>query len=229
MLRIGGVVPMTTQDYPGKLACVVFVRGCPWRCSYCHNPHLQSRQADSHDETWASVLAFLKRRQGLLDGVVFSGGEPTVDSFLPEAISQVKAMGFSVALHTAGCYPERLASIVEALDWVGLDIKAGKLAYQTITQVADAGQKAFEALDILLASGIDFECRCTISPDWLPEDQLQQLAVILAAKGVKKFVLQPYRPFDERGPLLTQQIFMDYPSEALLADCRRLFSDFLVR
>ena len=113
-LRIAAITPFTTIDYPGKLSAVAFVQGCPWRCIYCQNPWMQPKDFDpslSH-ESWHRLEELLKRRRGLLDAVVFSGGEPTVDSALPDAVARVKAMGFKVGLHTGGIIPARLARVL---------------------------------------------------------------------------------------------------------------------
>ncbi len=121
-MRIGGITPLTTIDFPGRLAAVVYCQGCPWRCSYCHNPELLDATAPAA-VPWPQVLAFLQSRRGLLDGVVFSGGEPTLQAALPAALAEVRAMGFATGLHTGGMYPERLAAVLPLLDWVGLDVK----------------------------------------------------------------------------------------------------------
>ncbi|WP_295886335.1 anaerobic ribonucleoside-triphosphate reductase activating protein, partial [uncultured Thiohalocapsa sp.] len=100
-LRLGGLTPLTSLDYPGELAAVVYCRGCPWRCPYCHNADLQDAHGPS-EPTWPEVLDFLARRRGLLDAVVFSGGEPTAQRALGAAMAEVRAMGFKVGLHTGG-------------------------------------------------------------------------------------------------------------------------------
>ena len=123
-LQVGGLTPFTTIDYPGQLAAVVFVQGCPWRCGYCHNPHLQPR-APAPRPRWRAVLAFLRRRaRACSTRVVFSGGEPTLDPALPHAVARRARLGFGVGLHTAGIYPQRLQALLPRLDWVGLDVKA---------------------------------------------------------------------------------------------------------
>ena len=114
-LRVSGLTRMTSIDFPGQLAAVVFCQGCPWRCGYCHNPELLDASAGGAI-AWESVLAFLHGRRGLLDGVVFSGGEPLAQSALPQALAQVRAMGFATALHTGGMYPDRLAAVLLDLD-----------------------------------------------------------------------------------------------------------------
>lgn len=191
-LCIGGFVPCSTQDWPDQLAAVVFVRGCPWRCCYCHNPHLQTREwAD--DRAWDDALIRLAERRGLLDGVVFSGGEPTADSALPAAIASVRALGLGVALHTAGCYPQRLAPLLPLVDWIGLDIKADAAEYERITGVPGSGDKAWDSLRLIRDSGVPFEVRITAHPDWLPEAQLTALLARLAEEGVTQPVLQTAR------------------------------------
>jgi pyruvate formate lyase activating enzyme len=191
--RIGGLVPFTTTDYPGKLAAVVFAQGCPWRCGYCHNPHLlAARGADEVD--WAAVLSWLDTRRGLLDGVVFSGGEPTAQAGLPEAMRSVRAKGFAVGLHTGGIYPRRLAEIVGRCDWVGLDIKAPIAAYAGVTGVASSGPAAFASLDLLQRAGVTLEVRTTVHPLLTPPADLRELARELAERGVRSWVLQMFRP-----------------------------------
>ena len=97
-LRVGGFVPFTATDYPDALAAVVFCQGCPWRCGYCHNPHLISAQGDD-ERDFERILDWLATRRGLLDAVVFSGGEPTAQAELTEAIAAVRALGFRIGLH----------------------------------------------------------------------------------------------------------------------------------
>ncbi|MDH5537396.1 MAG: anaerobic ribonucleoside-triphosphate reductase activating protein [Betaproteobacteria bacterium] len=191
-LRVGGLVPLTTTDYPGMLAAVVFCQGCPWRCHYCHNPHLiPARRAA--EIAWTRVLSFLERRRGLLDAVVFSGGEPTQQSAILVAVREVRAMGFRIGLHTAGMYPRRLARLLPLVDWVGIDIKAPFESYSNTTGAAHSGDAARESLRLILSSGVDYECRTTVDPGLLDADALTRLAATLAALGVNRYVLQECR------------------------------------
>ncbi|WP_066459329.1 anaerobic ribonucleoside-triphosphate reductase activating protein [Castellaniella caeni] len=192
-LKVGGLVPFTATDYPGLLAAVVFVQGCPWRCGYCHNPHLQPRTADS-PMPWGDVHAFLQRRVGLIDGVVFSGGEPTMDPGLPHAIKQAKALGYRIGLHTGGTHPRRLAQVLPDIDWVGLDIKAHFADYERVTQVAHSGKPARESLQAVLDSGVAFECRTTAHPDLISATALISLGQALADAGVQHYAVQVFRP-----------------------------------
>ena len=197
-LVIGGVTPFTTIDFPGRLAAVVFCQGCPWRCAYCHNPHLLShRQAATRQ--WPEVASWLESRRGLLDGVVFSGGEPLLQRRLTAAIGEVRALGFSVALHTAGAYPQRLQTLLPQLDWVGFDVKAPFDAYRPITG-SDGGEAARQSLAVLIASGTPHEVRCTVDERLLTVDDLCRMAKQLSAMGVSRLVLQARRS-DNGHPL----------------------------
>lgn len=203
-LRVGGLTPLTATDYPGHLAAVVFCQGCPWRCAYCHNPHLIPPRASAQIE-WPAVMQFLARRVGLLDAVVFSGGEPALQSGLAQALSEVKTMGFKCGLHTAGAYPQHLASLLPLLDWVGFDIKASFTDYAQITQVHGSGNSAEASLQALLASGVSYECRTTVDLQYFDAKKLIDLAQSLAASGVRHYVLQACRdPRRSGGQCLTQ-------------------------
>lgn len=191
-LRIGGITPLTTIDFPGRLAAVLYCQGCPWRCSYCHNPELLDATTPAEMD-WPQVLAFLRKRQGLLDGVVFSGGEPTLQAGLPQALEQVRALGFATALHTGGMYPERLAAVLPLLDWVGLDIKGPEHRYADITGVPGSGARAFESLTLLQASPVAFECRTTWHAGLYEAQELQALGDQLAGQGVRHWAVQVCR------------------------------------
>lgn len=191
-LRVGGVTPFTATDYPGLLSAVVFVQGCPWRCGYCHNPHLQQR--DSGTQDWESVMVLLRRRVGLIDAVVFSGGEPTIDPCLEHAIADVRALGFKAGLHTAGIYPEHLGKVLPLLDWVGFDIKAPAEHYARVTGVAGSGQAAFACARLVIDSGVAHECRTTLHSALLTDAQLLELATTMSGMGVRNYALQLFRP-----------------------------------
>lgn len=189
-LRVGGLTRLTTIDFPGRLAAVVFCQGCPWRCGYCHNPELlDATQPGALD--WDEVLAFLQSRRGLLDGVVFSGGEPLAQSGLAAALQQVRGMGFATALHTGGMYPDRLAAALPHLDWVGLDIKGPWARIPAITGVPGSGGKVRQSLALLLASGVAHEGRSTWHPGLYPLAELQALGEELQQQGLCDWWLQP--------------------------------------
>ena len=197
-LRLAGITPLTSIDFPGRLAAVLFCQGCPWRCGYCHNPELLAADVPAA-LPWAQALGFLQRRRGLLDGVVFSGGEPTLQAALPAALAQVRALGFETALHSGGMYPQRLAALLPQLDWVGLDIKGPLQQHDAITGVPGSGPRARESLALLLASGVAYECRTTWHSGLFSVDELLALADELAALGVTHWALQQCRSPDAAG------------------------------
>ncbi len=187
---IGGLTPFSSVDWPGQLAAVVFVAGCPWRCHYCHNPHLQTR---ARALEWRDVHMFLQQRAGLLDAVVFSGGEPLSEPRLPQLMQEARALGFKIGLHTGGIYPARMAEVLPLVDWVGLDIKTTAPRYDALTGRRGSAAPVDACLDLLLQHGCAFECRTTWHPDWLPEPELLALAQNLSRRGVKHYALQAYR------------------------------------
>lgn len=191
-LRVGGLQRWTSIDFPGRLAAVVFCQGCPWRCSYCQNPELLDAMG-APQLAWDEVMRFLRARQGLLDGVVFSGGEPTLQVALPAAMREVRSLGFEVALHTSGMYPERLAEVLPLVDWIGLDIKAPWQRLDALTAARGSAPRVLDALRRVLASGVAHECRTTWAPELFPLEELHALTEELAGLGVKRWALQQLR------------------------------------
>jgi len=235
-LEVGGLTPFTSIDYPGQLSAVVFVQGCPWRCGYCHNPHLQPRGQGSGPR-WGEVLAFLHRRAGLLDAVVFSGGEPTLDPALPRAMAEVRALGFKVGMHSAGIYPERLLAVLPLVDWVGLDIKAplgsnaGLARVTGLTGVGGGASAVRRSLAAVVqhsrASGLTFECRTTAHPALMDEAALVTVAEDMATVGVARWVLQIFRAQGVAGAL--PRVSTDYPSTETLQRLRERLPTMTVR
>ncbi|MDT3705418.1 MAG: anaerobic ribonucleoside-triphosphate reductase activating protein [Thiobacillus sp.] len=228
MLRVGGLTPLSTTDWPGMLAAVVFCQGCPWRCGYCHNPDLIPAQG-GNEIPWQDILAFLRRRQGLLDAVVFSGGEPTLQAGLPDAMREVRALGFKIGLHTGGMYPKKLSAVLPLVDWVGLDVKAPFAAYPRITGVAGSGERAEAGLQQLLASGVTHEIRTTVHPALLNDAEVSGLAHDLAARGVKHYVVQAFRSQGCGDETLRQSATRGRPLQDLGGELAGAFERFAVR
>lgn len=196
-VRVAGLVRFSTVDWPGRLAAVVFLQGCPWRCTYCHNPALLDPRAPGA-LAWGDVLAFLRSRVGLLDGVVLSGGEPTLHPRLPDAIGQVRELGLGVGLHTGGAWPARLARVLPLVDWVGLDVKHVPGRYADVTGAGPSGAAAWESLRLAVASGVDLEVRTTVDPTVHTRDDVAALARRCAELGAPAPVLQEARPTGAR-------------------------------
>ena len=227
-LRVGGLTPLSTTDWPGLLAAVVFCQGCPWRCGYCHNPDLIPARGDS-EIPWDDVLAFLRRRRGLLDAVVFSGGEPTAQAGLVDAVREVRALGFKIGLHTGGMYAQRLAEVLPLVDWVGLDVKAPFADYARITGAAGSGERALAGLQQVLASGVDHEIRTTVHPALLGDTAVIGLAHDLSDLGVKRYVIQAFRSQGCQNDSLRLSGTRERPLQTVGEQMAGLFEDVLVR
>lgn len=226
-LRIGGITPLSTVDWPGQLAAVLFLQGCPWRCAYCHNGFLQSACGEAQ-VPWAQVEHLLQLRHGLLDGVVFSGGEPTAQGALIDAVHRVRELGYAVGLHTAGIYPRRIAQMGDALDWIALDIKALPGEYDALTGVPGSHERVEETLDWLIENGKSFECRTTVDWTLMKPADLVLLGERLAARGVTDYAVQiaraagkDYRP--HRGAIVGGH------AQEAIARLAEIFPRFTVR
>lgn len=226
-LVIAGLQPFSSVDFPGRLAAVVFLQGCPWRCAYCHNPGLQARGPGAGPR-WPELHAWLAGRVGRLDGVVFSGGEPTLDPALPAALREARALGLATGLHTAGLAPRRLAGLLPLLDWVGLDVKApldDEALHDRIAGRRGGLRAVRESLALLQASGIDYECRSTVHPRWFGDADLLRLVRSLA--GQPRHALQVARlPSPEGG---APRAPAGWPGAALLAEARALRPGLVLR
>ena len=212
-VQIGGVVSFTTIDYPGKLAAVLFLVGCPLRCTYCSNPHLLLPHDGEYDT--GKILEWLRQRVGKLEAVVFSGGEALMQGDATiEYMKQVRALGFKIGLHTNGFYPETLKRASEYVDWIGLDFKATREKYPDLTGQNIAYENMMRSLDVWLSTGKELEVRITCDPRYVDKNDLIQIANILSERGVKNIAVQKYVPHfeDENNKttdLMRNAIFMD--------------------
>lgn len=223
-LRIGGFLPFTSVDYPGALAAVIFCQGCPLRCIYCHNRELLPARGEARVD-WDEVCSHLARRSGLLDAVVFSGGEPLMQRALAPAIAHIKKLGFKVGLHTSGIAPNRLRTILPLLDWVGFDVKAPFEKYEQVTGVKEAGSKARQSLATLASAEIDTEIRTTVWPTLVDSGEVRRIAEEIGALGFQNFALQEARDPQTNMPK-GGKIFEDLPMQENLRD---IFSEYTIR
>lgn len=194
MIRVGGWARLSTCDWPGRLVTTLFCQGCPWRCGYCHNPQLLDPRGPAPVE-WETVMAHLARRQGLLDGVVFSGGEPLAQPGLGQAMREVRALGYAVGLHTGGSFPRRFAELLDEglVDWVGFDVKAAPDAYDRVTGTRNSAPPALRSLGLLLDSGVARQLRTTVDQVLLDEVRVAELTEWLAENGLRDHVWQEAR------------------------------------
>lgn len=230
MINIGDIEKFSIVDFPSKMAVVVFMQGCPWRCPFCYNQTLQNPHIEGNAE-WDNLVHLLEHRKGMIDAVVFSGGEPLMQDSLPEAIDAVRQMGFEVGLHTGGYRPEALQKVLDKVVWVGFDIKAPLHAerYKKATGNAGDVEKVKQSLQMLLEAKIHFECRTTCDPRILDIADIYEIADTLSGLGVEEYYIQKYRPI--RTDRVTQDSDCEkfFKDEKLLAYLKQKFKIFDVR
>lgn len=177
----GGLQRTSTIDFPGVLSCVLFSRGCDMNCFYCHNRELIQSEGPTIQE--AEILRFLEKRRGLLDGVVISGGEPTLQRDLPEFLKKVRALGYRLKLDTNGQRPDEVENLLDGglLDYVALDVKALPEDYASVCGM-DGFARAVETVKVLSRRGVPFEARTTLYPG-MGMEQLTKLLESLPKLG----------------------------------------------
>ena len=179
---ICGLQKMTLLDFPGRIACTVFLGGCNFRCPFCHNSELFMGKPEKLMEDQA-FFAFLNTRKGLLDGVCVSGGEPTLYKDLPDFLARIKEMGFLVKLDTNGSRPEVLKALVQQnlVDYVAMDVKNSPAMYaRTVGLETLELAPIEESLRFLIGGSLDYELRTTLVSQLHTEASIQDMGVWLA-------------------------------------------------
>lgn len=196
-MKIVGIQKLTLLDFPGKVACTVFLNGCNFRCPYCHNAELLG----DADEvmTVAGLLAFLRKRQGILEGVCITGGEPTLHPELPALLGEVRALGYAVKLDTNGYRPEILEAVLNQglVDYVAMDLKNGPESYGETVGLAQVElAKIRQSIRLLMASPVDFELRTTVANPLHSGETITSMANWLLettnGKPIPRLFVQPF-------------------------------------
>lgn len=214
-VTIKGFVETSLIEWEGMLVSILFLPGCNYRCSYCHSPHLVYSSEDMETIPTEVVMESLRRRKGWIDGVVVSGGEPTLQKGLKELIKRLKALGVKVKLDTNGSNPDVLEELLEEglLDCIAMDVKA-PLREEEYSR-ATGGPCNVEALKrsihLILQSGVEHEFRTTVCPGFLAEEAVREIARDIL--GTKKYVLQSFRPNNCLDPSMLE--VKPYPAERL--------------
>ena len=194
-MRISGLQKLTLLDYPGHVACTVFTAGCNFRCPFCHNAPLVLPERLQGDEDGSeTVLAFLKKRQGILDGVAVTGGEPLLHPDMADFLRKVKDLGYAVKLDTNGSFPRRLRELVEAglVDRVAVDIKNSPALYARTVGVPGFDLSPVEETKNYLLSGpVEYEFRTTVVKGLHTRESLVEAAQWIA--GAKEYYLQQFK------------------------------------
>ena len=199
-MKINGFQKLTLLDFPGHTACTVFTGGCNLRCPFCHNALLVTEVDDLEDYPEEEILAFLKKRQGILDGVAITGGEPLLQRDIRAFIEKVRALGYAVKLDTNGTFPKVLRELMDAglLDYVAVDIKNSKEKYAETT-----GMKALdlsgieETVQLLLEGRVPYEFRTTVVREFHTPEDIRKIGEWI--RGADRYVLQH---FEDSGNLI---------------------------
>jgi len=214
-MLISGLQKLTLLDYPGKVACTVFTGGCNFRCPFCHNSALVLPERLSHDNNQEQVLSFLKKRQGVLDGVAITGGEPLLHKDMPEFLARIRELGYSIKLDTNGSFPERLEAIVRAglVDRVAMDIKNSPRLYGKTIGVDGFDLRPIErSKDFLLEGHVEYEFRTTVVKGLHNAESLTEAAQWI--KGAKEYYLQQFK---DSGDILDIEGLSSFDEEEMNA------------
>lgn len=194
LMKIKGLQKLTLLDYPGELACTVFLFGCNFRCPFCHNASLVLNRGDDEEISESEFFEFLSSRVGRLSAVCISGGEPTLNPEIFEFISKIKAMGFKVKLDTNGYKPSAIRELISAslLDYVAMDIKNSPESYAATAGLLGIDISLIkESAELLRSSGVDFEFRTTVVRELHSLSDIRSIGEWLA--GGEKFYLQAFK------------------------------------
>lgn len=215
---IAGLQKMTLLDYPGKIACTVFLQGCNFRCPFCHNSGLLGG-ACATPIAEEELLTFLQKRIGLLDGVCITGGEPTLQKQLPELLRKIKALGYAVKLDTNGSDPDMLRLLAEEglIDYVAMDIKNSPQKYAEASGASRLSlEKIEQSIRFLISGALDYELRTTVVQELHSRQDFEQMGQwfqkICPDKKPKKIFLQAYT---HRGSVLTGGLHAPEKTELL--------------
>lgn len=191
-MNIAGLQKMTLLDYPGKIACTVFLPGCNLRCPFCHNASLVLPERLHALMTQGELLEFLSTRTRKLEGVCVTGGEPTLHHDLPELLLQIRSLGFSVKLDTNGTQPKMLQAVLDEglADYVAMDIKNSPAKYAGTCGGLDVLPEVQESIRLLMNSGVDYEFRTTVLHPWHTPEDLTAIGRWIT--GAKRYFIQAF-------------------------------------
>jgi len=201
MLNIKGFKPTTLVDYPGQIAAVIFLSGCNFRCPFCHNPELVFSTDEGEVIEEEAILNFLDARQGKIEGLVITGGEPCMYKDLIPFIKKVKEKGFLVKLDTNGAFPETLEESLPFVDFISMDIKSSLTNYEKVIGVNVDKEKIKRSVELIKHSGKEYEFRTTVLRSFFSEQELKEIGEWL--KGSKTYVMQQ---FDRRNKIIDEEL-----------------------
>lgn len=212
MVKIHGFNKLTLLDYPGRLACTVFLGHCNFRCPFCHNAGLVLNPENEPVIPIEEILGTLKKRKGILDGVCITGGEPTVHKKLPEFVQQIKKLDYSVKLDTNGTNPQMVREMVKAglLDYVAMDIKNSPEKYGETAGIVRADLEAIhETVEFLKSGEVDYEFRTTVTRELHKKEDFLKIRKWLS--GSRRYFLQAYKESEQ----VIRPVYSSYSREQL--------------
>ena len=213
-MRVKGFQGTSLLDFPGRIASLIFFGGCNLTCPFCHNPTLVQNPDQYPDYPVDELLDELKQRSTFIDGVVISGGEPTLDPDCIVLMREIKALGLQIKLDTNGLRPDRLAAMLDErlLDYVAIDLKTSPARYGEMHTTPVDLQALGQSIDRLMASGVDYEFRTTCVPGMVESADID--AIGAAIRGAKMWVLQQFVTEQE---MITDLQVEPYSNEVLHA------------
>ncbi len=216
---IGGFQKFSLADFPGKISAIVFTRGCNFRCPYCHNPELVDSARYAPEIPQEEILRFLSSRRGQLQGVVLTGGEPTLHDDLPSFLSEIHALGFAAKLDTNGSNPDLLHRLIRdsQVDYVAMDIKAPLSAYTRIAGIPVRVEDIARSIRLVMESGLPHEFRTTYEGSLLSFQDMEAIAEMM--RGCAAYVVQSFRPSGTLDPAMHA---LARPDQASLYAIRKL-------
>ena len=212
MVKVHGFNKLTLLDYPGRLACTVFLGHCNFRCPFCHNAGLVLNPENEPVIPIEEILGTLKKRKGILDGVCITGGEPTVHKKLPEFVQQIKKLDYSVKLDTNGTNPQMVREMVKAglLDYVAMDIKNSPEKYGETAGIVRADLEAIhETVEFLKSGEVDYEFRTTVTRELHKREDFLKIRRWLS--GSRRYFLQAYKESEQ----VIRPVYSSYSREQL--------------
>ncbi len=192
-MNIKGIQKTTLLDFPSRVACTVFTGGCNFRCPFCHNASLVLSPNDVPEISEEDFFSFLKKRQGILDGVCITGGEPLLQKDIIPFIEKIHSMGFAVKLDTNGSYPEKLGEIISKniIDHIAMDIKNSREKYALTAGLTKDIDSVFESIELIMSCGIPYEFRTTVVKELHSVEDISSIAQMI--KGARAYYLQGFK------------------------------------
>lgn len=216
---LGGLQKNSLIDYPGKLSCIFFLSGCNFTCPYCHNPDLaRGTLAPADRIPLETAFEFLRKRQGMLEGVVLSGGEPTLESRLEEVCRRIRDLGYPIKLDTNGSRPDTLARLFKTgcIDYVAMDVKAPPALYTPDLTPHKVAAAIEDSIALIMSSGLDYEFRTTCASPFAGPENL--VAIARSIRGARKYILQKFNLENVLDP----DFFKRYPQQPDTAELEKI-------